>query len=103
MSIIFFASVIGVLAGKARASFILVFSMVTGIIKKVLEITRNKKKKQNKIFVLAKSKLNSIATLIYQALIGLEISNEEFKTTANENEKYEKWKKILEWLKLVTN
>ena len=90
MSIIFFAIVIGVLAGKARASFILVFSMVTGIIKKVLEITRNKKKKPNKIVVLAKSKLNSIATLIYQALIGLEISNEEFKTTANENEKYEK-------------
>ena len=53
--------------------------------------------------MLTKSKLNSIATLIYHALIGLEISNEEFKTTANENEKYEKWKKILEWLKLVTN
>ena len=90
MSIIFFASVIGFLAGKARASFILVFSLVTVIMKKVLEITRNKKKKQNKIVVLAKSKLNSITTLIYQALIGLEISNEEFKTTANENEKYEK-------------
>ena len=90
MSIIFFASVIGVLAGKARASFILVFSLVTVIMKKVLEITRNKKKKQNKIVVLAKSKLNSIATLIYHALIGLEISNEEFKTTANKNEKYEK-------------
>ena len=54
MSIIFFASVIGVLAGKARASFILVFSLVTGIIKKVLEITRNNKKNIIRLLCLLK-------------------------------------------------
>ena len=64
ISIIFLTSVIGVLVGISKASFSLVFSLTTGIIKKVLEITRNKKKKRNKIFILAKSKLNSIETLV---------------------------------------
>ena len=64
ISIIFLTSVIGVLVGISKASFSLAFSLTTGIIKKVLEITRNKKKKRNKIFILAKSKLNSIETLV---------------------------------------
>ena len=90
VSIISFASVIGAPAGIASASFTLVFSLTTGLIEKVLQITRNKKKKHNKIFVLAKSKLNSIETLISQALIDLEISREEFITIVKEKEKYEK-------------
>ena len=40
--------------------------------------------------MLAKSKLNSIETLISQALIDLEISHEKFKTIFNKKEKYEK-------------
>ena len=55
--------------GIASASFTLIFSLTTGIVEKLLSITRNKKKKHNKIFMLAKSKLNSIETLISQALI----------------------------------
>ena len=66
--------------------------MTTGIIKKLLKITKNRKKKHNKIVVLAKSKLNSIETLIFQGLIDLEISHEEFKTIVNEKEKYKKMK-----------
>ena len=44
-------------------------------------IKRNKKKeeKTSKIIMLAKSKLNSIETLMSQTLIDLEISHEEFK------------------------
>ena len=80
ISIISFVSVIGVSAGMRSASFSLVFSLTTGIIKESLEITRNKKKKHNKIVMFAKSKLNSIETLISQAFIDLEISLEEFKT-----------------------
>ena len=34
-----------------------------------------------------KSKINSIETIIYQALIDLEISHVKFKTIVNENEK----------------
>ena len=36
--------------------------------------------------MLAKSKLNSIETLISQALIDLEISHEEFKAIVSEEE-----------------
>ena len=85
---------IGVPAGIASASFALVFSLTTGTIKKVLEITRNKKEKHNKILMLAKCKLNSIKTLISQVLIDLEISYEEFKTIANEK-KYERMKEYI--------
>ena len=92
MSIISFVSVIGEPVGIASASFNLVFSLTTGIIKKLLSITKNKKKKYNNIFMLAKSKLNSVETLIPPALMDLEVSHEEFKTIVNEKEKYEKMK-----------
>ena len=42
--------------------------------------------------MLAKSKRNSIETLISQALTDMEISHEEFVTTLNEKGKYEKIK-----------
>ena len=45
--------------------------------------------------MLAKSKLNSIETLISQALIGMEISREEFVTILKEKDKYEKMKENL--------
>ena len=90
VSTISFASVNGVPAGIGNAGFTLAFSLTTGMIKKLLSRTRIKKKKHNKIGMLAKSKLNSIETLISQALIDLEISREEFKTIVNEKEKYEK-------------
>ena len=64
------------LVGIASASFALIFSLTTGIIKKLLSITRNKKKKHDKILMLAKSKLNSIETLVSQALIDMKISYE---------------------------
>ena len=65
-------------AGIASASFTLVFSLAIGIIKKLLKVTRKKKKNHNKIFMLTKSKLNSIdmETLMSQALIDLDISHE---------------------------
>ena len=92
MSIISFTSVIGVSAGIASASFTLLFSLTTGIIKKLLKITRNKTESHNKIIILAKSKLNSIETLISQGLIDLDISHEEFRINVNEKERYEQMK-----------
>ena len=53
------ASVVQAPIGIARASFTLIFSLTTGIVKKLLSITRNKKKKHNKNLTLAK--VNSIA------------------------------------------
>ena len=64
-----------------------IFSLTTGMIKKLLSITRNKKKQNNKILVLAKSKLNSIETLVSQALPDMEISHEEFITILNAERK----------------
>ena len=42
--------------------------------------------------MFAKSKLNSIETLVSQALIYMEISHEEFITILKEKDKYEKMK-----------
>ena len=88
VSIISFTSIVGAPVGIASASFTLIFSLTTGIVKKLLNITRNKKKKHDKILMLAKSKLNSIETLTFQALIDVETSHEEFVTCLKEKEKY---------------
>ena len=61
----------------------------------MLKVIRKKKKKRNKIIILAKTKLNSIETLMSQALIDLDISHEEFKTIVNEKEKYEQMKESI--------
>ena len=45
ISIISFASVIGIPAGLRSASFTLISSLTTGIIKKLLNVTRKKKRK----------------------------------------------------------
>ena len=45
--------------------------------------------------MLTKSKLNSIETLISQALIDLDISHEEFITILKEKDKYERMKENL--------
>ena len=89
ISITSFTGIIGIPAGIASASFTLIFSLTTGIIKKLLKVTRKKNKKRNKIVILAKSKLNSIEALMPQALIDLDTRHKEFKTIVNEKEKYE--------------
>ena len=86
VSIISFTSIIGAPVGIASASFTLIFSLTTGIIKKLLSITRNKKKKHDKILVLAKSRLDSIENLLFQALIDMEISHEEFNAIIREKQ-----------------
>ena len=99
LSIIPFVSVIGAPLGIASTSFSLLFSLTTGIIKKLLEITKNKNKKQNKIVMLAKSKLNSIETLISQVLIDLEISHEEHKSIINDEENFRRLKEYIRMIK----
>ena len=68
------------------------YSLTTRIIKKLLSLTRNEKEKHDKDFMLAKSKLNSIETLVSQALIDMEISHENFVAILNETAKYGKMK-----------
>ena len=62
-------------------------TLTAGIVKKLFEIARTKKKKHNKFLMLAKSKLNRNKTLISQTLIGLEIIHQEFKTIVKEKER----------------
>ena len=78
---------VGAPVGIAGVSFTLIFSLTFS-----LRITRNKKKKHDKIFMLAKNKLNRIEILVSQALIDMEISHEEFNTFLKERDKYEKMK-----------
>ena len=92
VSICSFTSVVGAPVGIARARFTLIFSLTTAIVRKLQSITRNKKKKHDKILMLAKSKLNSIETLVSQALTEMEISHEEFVAILKEKDKYEKMK-----------
>ena len=71
------------------------FSLTTGTVKKIIKRDKEKKKKHNNIVMLAKSKLNSIETLMSQALIDLDINHEEFKTIVNEKEKYEQMRESI--------
>ena len=68
--IISHATVVSAPIGIASARFAIVLSLATGIIKKLLNTTRNKKKKHDKILILAKNKLKSIETLVSRVLEG---------------------------------
>ena len=56
VSIISFTGIILAPVGIASASFTLFFSLTTGIVKKLLNITRKKKKMHDKILMLANSR-----------------------------------------------
>ena len=84
MSIASYALVVGIPAGITGASLTLVFKIGTGISKSLLKLTKKRKKKHNKIIVLAKNKLNTIDTLLSSALNGSEISHAEFTNIINE-------------------
>ena len=97
MSISSFATVIGAPVGMMSASLSLAFSITTGFVKKLLKTTRNKKKKHNKIIMLARSKLISIESKMYEALINNEISHENFMITFNEQKIYRELKESI-WM-----
>ena len=92
VSITSFTSVVGAPVEIASAGFTILFALTTAIIKKLWKTTRNKKKKHDIILMLAKGKLNSIESLISQALIDMDISHEEFITILREKDKYDKMK-----------
>ena len=92
LSLVSHATIVGIPVGTARSSLTAVFSLTIGIVKKLLNITRKKKKTHNKIIILAKNKLNNIETLISQSLIDLAISHEDFQKSIDEKEKYERMK-----------
>ena len=98
LSIASYASVVGTPAGIAGSSLTLIFTIGTGISKSLLKLTKKRKKKNNKIIVLAKNKLNMIDTLLSSALNDSEISHEEFTNIINEANIYENIKENIKEL-----
>ena len=92
VSIILFTSIVGAPVGIASAGLTLFFCLTTGIVKKLMNITRKKNKKHDKVLMLAKSRLNSIEILVSQALIDMEINHEEFVTILKKKDNYETMK-----------
>ena len=64
LSIASYASVVRISAGITGASLTLVFTTGVGISKSLLKLTKTRRKKHNKIIVLAKNKLNAIDALL---------------------------------------
>ena len=89
LNIASYATVVGIPAGITGSSLTLIFTVTTGGVKTLLNITRKKKKKHNKIIALARSKLSIIENLISQALIDFEITHEEFSKIIYEKNNYE--------------
>ena len=99
LSIASYASVVGIPAGITGASLTLVFTIGTGISKSLLKLTKKRKKKHNKIIVLAKNRLNTINTLLSSALNDSEISHEEYSNIITQTNIYEN---IKEYIKELT-
>ena len=70
--------------------------------KKNTNYQKEKKKKHNKIIVLARNKLNIIETLMSQALTDFDISHEDFKKIVDEKQKYKQTKENIENTKSIS-
>ena len=95
ISIASFATAIGAPVGMMKASFGAAFSVTTGFVKKFLKTTRNKKKKHNKIVMLARSKLDNIESKISEVLANNEICHEDVMIIINEEKKYRELKESI--------
>ena len=85
-------------AGIESVSLSLTFSLSTGLVKKFLKTTRNKKKKHNKI-VMFRSKLNCIESKLSEILMNNEISHENLMTVINDEGNYRELKEIIRMIK----
>ena len=89
LSIASHAAVVGIPVGITGSSLTLIFTIGTGISKSLLKVTKKRKKKHNKIIALAKSKLNTIETLLFRTLNDSKVSHEEFSNIITEKNIYE--------------
>ena len=103
LSIASHATIVGIPVGIAGASLPLIFTVTTGVFTKLLNITRKKKKKHNKIISLARSKLNIIETLTSRALTDFDRSHEEFSNIIYEKNNYEQIRDNIKSIKSIDN
>ena len=92
VSISAFASLVGIPIGITSSAIGLEICAITAGIKKYKSIIKKKKKKHDKIVLLAKSKLNSIEVLISKALIDSVITRDEFILINNVLKEYNEMK-----------
>ena len=78
------ASVVESPVWVASASFTLIFFCNNRNNQKITDYNKKQEKKHDKILLLRKSKLDSIQTLPFQALIDMEISHEELNAIIRE-------------------
>ena len=71
-------TLVGISIGIASSTIGLKICVITAGIKKYKSMIKKKRRKNNKIVLLAKSKLNSIEVLIFETLTDLNISQDEF-------------------------
>ena len=71
-------TLVGISTGIASSTIGLKICVITAGIKKYKSIIKKKRRKHDKIVLLAKSKLNSIEVLIFETLTDLNISQDEF-------------------------
>ena len=93
------ATVVGIPVGIVGSSLTLIFTIGTGINKSLLQITKKRKKKHNKIITLAKNKLNTIDTLLSSALNDSKTNHEEFTNIITEKNMYENIKENIKDIK----
>ena len=95
-----FRTVIGTPARTASVSLSLTFPLPTRLVKKVLETTRKRNEKHNKIVMLARSKLSSIESKVSEAVMNNQISHEDFLPIINEERNYRELKESITMMKV---
>ena len=99
ISISDFSSLFGVPIAVMRSAIGVTVCLIAAGIKNFKSIMKNKKRKHDKIVLLAKSKLHSIEVLISKTLIDLIISHDEFVLINNVLKAYNEMKQEIKNLK----
>ena len=96
-------TLLGILIGITSSAIRLKIWAITAGIKKYQPTIKKKRKKHDKIVLLAKSKLSSIKVLISKALIDSNISHDEFVLINDRLNQYEDMKEEIINLKDLNN
>ena len=99
VSISVFASLVGIPIGITSSAYGLKIRAIIAAIKRYTSIIKKKKKKYNKIVLLAKSKLINIEAFTSKALIDSVISHDEFVLINNVLKEYNEMKEEIKNLK----
>ena len=103
LSIASHATVVGIPVGIVGSSLTFNIYNRYGINKSLLQITKKRKKKHNKTITLAKSKLDTIETLLSSALNDSKISHDEFSSIITEKNMCENIKENIKEIKELSS